>query len=769
MVALAMTWGASAAEVGFTRATAGKAVVSLPERWAAMGPEVPVWIHLHGATEVVEREFGAVGAPGVLVTLTLPGLSRVYAEHFARAGAWTELLGEVERVMRERAAGKNVKAGRVTVSSFSAGFGGVRELLKQPEAYGRIGTLVMADSIYCGYAGDPTEKQVDAELMKGFVAFAKDAAEGRKRMVVSHSGQVPEGYASTTETADFLIAAVNGERSEEREEWEGGLRLVSEAARGQFAVLGFAGAGPEDHMAHLRGLRGFFGRVAPAVGRGAVTLDELRAQLSAHVGQPRFRGAAWGVKVVSLETGGVLFEHEPARLLSPASNAKLYVGALALDRLGGDYRIVTPILATAKPDAAGVLRGDVVVSGRGDPSWNSGTARKKFEEIFEPFVATIAAAGVKRVIGDVVADATFLRGTPHGSGWTADDLNDYYGAEISAVTLEDNYVDLRVTPGAGVGDAARVELVQPHTGLVLDNRVTTSAKGSPRRVQVTRLIGEKVVHVFGQIPAGAAAYTTEATVPRPAQWFATALKAALEKRGISVEGKARSVRWPEPSVSEGSGVVKLGEVMSPQMHELVAAFMKPSQNLQTDLIFGYVGEKEREGPSGDPLAGARSYGAGIERSSEALAVGALRDFLRQNRLEADDVRFDEGSGLSRNNLTSARATVALLTFMAQHREAEAFQRSLPVAGVEGTLRRRFKGTPAEGNLRAKTGTLRWANSLSGYVTTARGERLAFAVMLNRAVAPAGRSVREEVDAVGEMLARFEGRSGSPANDANQRE
>src|SRR5688572_16616348 len=192
--------------------------------------------------------------------------------------------------------------------------------------------------------------------------------------------------------------------------------------------------------------------------------------------------------------------------------------------------------------------------------------------------------------------------------------------------------------------------------------------------------------------------------------------------------------------------------MSAQMHELVAAFMKPSQNLQTDLIFGYVGEKTR-------TENAEARARGTERDSESLALAALRDFLRANKLEADDVRFDEGSGLSRNNLTSARATVALLAFMAQHREAEAFHKSLPVAGVDGTLRRRFKGTPAEGNLRAKTGTLRWANALSGYVTTAGGERLAFSAMLNRAVAPAGRSAREDVDAVGEMLARFGGRTG----------
>jgi len=181
---------------------------------------------------------------------------------------------------------------------------------------------------------------------------------------------------------------------------------------------------------------------------------------------------------------------------------------------------------------------------------------------------------------------------------------------------------------------------------------------------------------------------------------------------------------------------------------LVVAFMKPSQNLEADLIFAHLGEAVR--PSEAPAW----------RTSEQCAVGALRDFLQRNRLPADEVRFEEGSGLSRNNLTSANATLALLMFMATHREADAFVESLPIAGVDGTLRRRMRGTAAEGNVQAKTGSLRWANSLSGYVTTAAGERLAFSVMLNRSIVPPGRFGRDDVDPIALILARFSGRTDS---------
>ena len=149
-------------------------------------------------------------------------------------------------------------------------------------------------------------------------------------------------------------------------------------------------------------------------------------------------------------------------------------------------------------------------------------------------------------------------------------------------------------------------------------------------------------------------------------------------------------------------------------------------------------------------------------------MGALRDFLQRSGLPADEVRFDEGSGLSRNNLTSANATLALLTFMAKHREADAFLASLPIAGVDGTLRRRLRGTAAEGNVRAKTGTLRWANSLSGYVTSEAGERLAFSVMLNRSIVPPGRFGRDDVDAIALMLARFSGRSDAAESNSKAR-
>ena len=480
---------------------------------------------------------------------------------------------------------------------------------------------------------------------------------------------------------------------------------------------------------------------------GIKSVAELRDRIEAHVTQPRFRASLWAVRIDSLETGKTLYSHHADRLMTPASNSKLYVGALALDMLGPDYRMVTPLLATAKPDDAGTVRGDVIVSGRGDPSWKSAPRRSDFWRIFTPFVESLQRAGVRRITGEVVADATYFHALPNGTGWMVDDLDTDDGAEISAVSLEDNYADVRITPGARPGDPCGVELLHPFTNLVLDNRMVTVAADGGRQVVNRRLFGENVVHLFGWLPIDGKEAIVKVTVPRPAGWFARALKAALIRGGIPVDGGARSLRWPdEPAAS--ATAVKLGEVTSPPLRELVAAFMKPSQNLETDLIFAHLGEARR-------TAETPAW-----RESEALALEGLRNFFQQHGLPSEDVRFAEGSGLSQYNLTTANATVALLATMAKQQAARDFLDSLPVAGADGTLQRRMKGTAAEGNVRAKTGTLRYTNSLSGYVTTVAGERLVFSLMLNRnAGQPANRPVVRELDDIAVWLAGLSERSG----------
>jgi D-alanyl-D-alanine carboxypeptidase/D-alanyl-D-alanine-endopeptidase (penicillin-binding protein 4) len=489
------------------------------------------------------------------------------------------------------------------------------------------------------------------------------------------------------------------------------------------------------------------------------TLADLQQQLSNHVSHPRFAAATWGVKIVSLDSGKTLFEQNAEKLFSPASNCKLYTMALALDKLGGDYRIRTSLYSTAKPDSRGVLKGDLIVYGRGDPTIN---ARLNGGDIFralQPLVAALTNAGVKRINGDLIGDESFIHGPPYGSGWAWDDMNYYYGAEISALTLNDNTLQVLAKPGASNGAPCQLKLV-PDTGyVVLSNRTQTVSMGK-RDLNFYRPVEQNVVYVTGQMPLDATNYTDDVTMHNPAGMFVTFFREALARNGVKVGGKTRTVNWLDRQVQPlaANKLIELGAVESLPMRDIAREVQKPSQNLYTDLVLAHVGALAQATVTNGSAA-INLLQLNRQETSEDAGIRQLREFLDKVGIKRGDVFFEEGSGLSRNNVATPNATIALLQFMSRHAEADAYVMALPIAGVDGTLRNRMKNTPAAGNVRAKTGTLRWANSVSGYVTTVAGERLVFSIMLNRySSTDTDHSGRAEIDKIAVTLAGFAGRS-----------
>lgn len=482
----------------------------------------------------------------------------------------------------------------------------------------------------------------------------------------------------------------------------------------------------------------------------ASTLPELQQRLEQVISRPAFDAAFWGVKVVSLDSGKTLFEHYPQKLFSPASNSKLYTVALALDRFGSEGRLRTSLYASARTNRRGTLKGDLVVFGRGDPTFN---ARMHGGDIFhalEPFVTALTNAGVKRIRGDLVGDTSYFRGPEFGSGWMWDDLEYTYGAEVSALTINDNLAAVRVEPGARFGAPCRLTQPLPIAFLVFSNRTETVAAGSKRNVHFYRLLNENVVYVSGQMAVDDKGYLEEIPVHNPAELFVRLLKAALEKQGIKVRGEIRTMNWLDRQARPlaRARLVELGAVESPPMRGLAAEVLKPSQNLYTDLLLANVGESSRDAA------------ADSDKTSEDLGVRELNKMLARAGVNESEAYFEEGSGLSRDNLTSPNATLKLLKYVSAQKYAGDYIAALPVAGVDGTLKNRMKGTPADGNVRAKTGSLRWTSSLSGHVTSAAGERLAFSFMLNRYQAPSnGEPARAALDELAVLLASFSGRSG----------
>lgn len=248
-----------------------------------------------------------------------------------------------------------------------------------------------------------------------------------------------------------------------------------------------------------------------AVTNPVPTLAELRSHFSNHVAAPRFQAAAWGVKVRSLDTGRTLFEHDAGKLLSPASNSKLFTVALGFDRLGSDYRMRTSLLARARPSAEGTLTGDLVVFGRGDPGFTTERAGGTSPRTLDALAVALTHGGVRRVQGDLIADESFLVGPAYGAGWAWDDLRYYYGAPMSALTLNDNCVTVTVRPGTNAGAALRVQITPAGSGLSVVSLASTAPTGAVSTLTLDWQPGADEVRLLGRLPVGAEPFTPDGT------------------------------------------------------------------------------------------------------------------------------------------------------------------------------------------------------------------------------------------------------------------
>ena len=345
--------------------------------------------------------------------------------------------------------------------------------------------------------------------------------------------------------------------------------------------------------------------------------------------------------------------------------------------------------------------------------------------------------------GDLVGDESFFHGPPYGSAWTWDDLNSYYGAETSALTHEDNVVDLVFKPAAALGQPVTFALKPATEFLQFINRTTTVTNGGKRSIELYRPPAQSTVYLHGSLPLGDKSWTDAMPVPRPATWFLTQLRAALAARGITVAGTLRTRDWlaAEATPVDYAKQVEIAFTESRPVSELVMQMMKPSQNLYAQLLLLQVG--------------ARTLKAG--QTTEDAGLTEMSKFLAEAGVKRGSALLEEGSGLSRGCLLMPEATVQLLRHMDKHPAAVVYRAALPIAGVDGSLKSRFAGTAAAHNVLAKTGSLRYVSSLSGHVTTAAKERLVFSFMLN---AYTGTTVsgREVIDELAVLLANFNGRS-----------
>ncbi len=479
------------------------------------------------------------------------------------------------------------------------------------------------------------------------------------------------------------------------------------------------------------------------------TVEELQSEIRGRLLRPELRRGQVGVKVVSLNTGKVVFEENAEKYFMPASNMKNFTVAAALEKLTPDFRFVTSVYAVASPDTDGTVKGDLRIFGRGDVSISTAFSEGNYYKKLDELTDKIYAAGVRRIEGSIVADDSYFVGNPVPPSWEWDDLQWYYGAEISALPLNDNAIDLVVTPGpAGYPCSAKLSPFNPVYRV--KNTCLTTAAGTPRTLKIDKQLGQNQLEISGTLPVGNAGFSGAVTVSRPAELFAALLKQRLELKGITVTGQY-SVRAREAAVPAAEQI-EIAKLESPPLSLIAAKTMKPSQNMYTETLLWTLGEHERarlKQLNPPPAA------AVIDRDSSTLGIDSVKAFLTGIGIAPDAVVHYDGSGMSRHNLITPTAVVQLYGYMAKSKYAQAWKDSLTIGGVDGTLARRFRGTAAAGNIRGKTGTIDQVSALSGYMTTAGGDQLIVSFVVN-GVAQSGDRVGM-IDDIVLSLAKFNGK------------
>jgi D-alanyl-D-alanine carboxypeptidase/D-alanyl-D-alanine-endopeptidase (penicillin-binding protein 4) len=474
------------------------------------------------------------------------------------------------------------------------------------------------------------------------------------------------------------------------------------------------------------------------------TIPELQAKIRSILLRPQLQRGQIGIKIISLDTNQVVFEENAEKYFMPASNMKNFTVSAALEKLSPDFRFVTSVYAPAMPDASGTIRGDLIIYGRGDPSISTAFNDKDYFKGMNNLAEKIVASGVKRVEGALVGDESYFSGDSLPSSWEWDDLQWYYGAEVSALTVNDNALDLIVRSGTSIGAPASVQLLPNVNGVVLVNNTKTSAAGTRRDIGIRRRLGTNVIEVFGSMPLGAGAYTNYVSVPKPAMVFVSMLRQLLEQKGVVITGQTRAVDAEfRKNAPLPANLVEVAKLESPPLALIAAKTMKPSQNLYTELILRAMGES----------IGDRTN---ARWTSADRGIAVVDKFLQEIGVAAGSVLMHDGSGLSRHDLITPSAVVQVYSYMSRSKTAAVWRDSLTIAGVDGTLSNRFKGTRGENNVRGKTGTIDQVSSLSGYMTTVAGERLAFSFLTNSIP---GESLRTKtIDEIVVLLANFNGRT-----------
>jgi D-alanyl-D-alanine carboxypeptidase/D-alanyl-D-alanine-endopeptidase (penicillin-binding protein 4) len=483
----------------------------------------------------------------------------------------------------------------------------------------------------------------------------------------------------------------------------------------------------------------------------AASVKRLANRIQGVLNAPDLSHGFWGIEIISLATGKVLYSQNADKLFTPASNTKLFTTAAALALIGPDYKFHTTVETAGTLDRHGRVNGDLVLVGHGDPNlsgrelpYDLKTQRNDDPiQALEALADTLVQKGVKFIDGDIVADDSYFAFERYGEGWSQNDLVWADGASVSALSINDNVVFVNILPADHAGEKAFVS-VKPFADYYrIDNRIITTAAGTTRKFFINREPGAMVLKLWGTMPLDDPGANEALAIEDPAEFAAGLFSQLLEKRGIAISGKQHSrhtelatlfplsVTAVAPSLRVEQPVTLASYESKPLLQD-IRVINKVSQNLHAEILLRLLG-RER-GNSG-------TVESGLE---------VLRGFLTNAGISNDQYAFYDGSGLSRQNLVTPHAIVQLLHYCWAQPWGANYKTTLPVAGVDGSLSERLRSLPMQGHVMAKTGSLGGVKALSGYATTNTGQVMAFSILSNNFNLP-GKRITDAIDLLVEAI------------------
>lgn len=450
----------------------------------------------------------------------------------------------------------------------------------------------------------------------------------------------------------------------------------------------------------------------------------LADKIDETIEQSEFANARWGVFVISLKDGRVVVARDAQKLFNPASIQKILTSIVALDKFGADFRWKTSIFARNQIEPDGTLNGDLTLYGQGAPDFDG--------DGVENLVNQLQTKGLKHIKGNIVGDESYFKGDDIGDGWTWNDLQWHYGAEAGALTFKENQAGVYMKDGE---PTASTDYLQ------IRSELKPKQDGIVEGFGIKRGLTDNQVYIWGNGDKASG----RLAVHNPALWAAKTLKESLEKRGIMVDGKAKSANWKTENHLDVKNAVELASIESRTLAEIVQKMNKRSINVYAELLLRTIGKK-----FGDTAPDENRQLQEV-RGDDAAGTSVIKKFLKENNVATDEIQIHDGSGLSRLDFVTPEAFGRALVFAAQSQFADVFKDSLPIAATDGTLGGRLG--KAKGKILAKTGSITFVNSLAGYAQAADGEIYAFAIISNNITRKSDNS--RIIDAIATSLTRID--------------